>query len=143
MNEIADFIAQRLAEDETIARAAAKAGGTDWDWGIDEAREPSEAIRYGVFVQAGREPVACIDKGEYDSGALSQHIARHDPARVLRQCAALRRIVSDARDIGLQAGDPTAEDAYARPFLAAVAAIWSNHPAYQSEWAVDEGGSNP
>lgn len=104
-----------LAEDETIARAAVKTGGTNWDWDIDQAGAPSESIRYGVFDQARHKRVACIYKDEYGSGALSRHIARHDPDRTLRQVEAFRKVLAryeeaerdsvlSDRDAGFEAG---------------------------------------
>ena len=80
------------------------------------------------------------------------HIARHDPARVLRDVAATRTVVRlhvpvdpDEPDIAdvyepqicqtCGSGEP---NEYPRPWpcatLLAVASVWSDHPDYRQEW---------
>lgn len=68
------------------------------------------------------------------------HIARHDPARVLREVAAKRAIVAAYAKadewVNVSAG---ATAAYARQImdetLRHLAAVWSDHPDYRQEWA--------
>lgn len=160
---IEEFIEARIAEDEAIARGAINPNrpGTNWRWETTHDGTPvpdgeeSQPLDDGHHLSlrtleefplswdpTSTLPAVIVGADGGFPGGL-RHIARHDPARVLRQCAALRRIVNDARDIGFQAGDPTAGDAYALPFLIAIAAIWSDHPHFRPEWAVDGGGSNP
>ncbi|MBF6399767.1 hypothetical protein IU438_28775 [Nocardia cyriacigeorgica] len=61
------------------------------------------------------------------------HIARHDPARVLRQTAALRELLNVANDVDAMYSI-AAEDA-ADGIRRTIAAIWAEHPDYQQEWA--------
>lgn len=53
------------------------------------------------------------------------HIARHDPARVLREVAAKRAIVERYAKAPDWAGG---ED------VRLLAAVWSDHPDYRQEW---------
>lgn len=69
MSDLAAFLTARLDEDEAAAKAA---WGTEWDW------------RY--LVSPFREPC---------STAHTVHIARHDPARVLRGVEAKRKILAE------------------------------------------------
>ncbi len=70
-----EFLLARIAEDKRIAAEAAAAGGRA-EWGIDEA----------------------TTHGPPRPGA-AEHVARHDPARVLAECAAKWRIVLACREI--------------------------------------------
>jgi hypothetical protein len=75
------------------------------------------------------------------------HIVRHDPARVLRDVAALRSVVEECKDTMewskqlRREGRP--DDAYARHVgsllgvLRSFAAVWSEHPDFRSEWSPD------
>ena len=89
-----------------------------------------------------------------DRKADARHIARHDPARVLREIAAKRAIVAAhhpetpskyGHDVLRCAVCQTergvwAEDRHADPWpcltLRHLAAVWSDHPDYRAEWAV-------
>jgi uncharacterized protein DUF6221 len=64
-----EFLLARIAEDKRIATDAAAARGRK-DWDADAAGPPHAA----------------------------EHVARHDPARVLAECAAKRRLVMACRD---------------------------------------------
>ncbi|MFD8687841.1 DUF6221 family protein [Streptomyces sp. NPDC059651] len=56
---------------------------------------------------------------------LALHIARHDPARTLRQTSVLRdRVNLWSKMAGT----------HARTCLRAIAAIYADHPDYQPEW---------
>lgn len=84
MSDLAAFLLARIAEDEAVARAA---GEGEWSaegrdvWRVSPIA--TVTIVYGI--------------PEHESGAqtheIGQHIARHDPARVLAECEAKRRIV--------------------------------------------------
>jgi hypothetical protein len=75
----------------------------------------------------------------------ADHIARHDPARVLRECEAKRRIVGAhpyTDDGGHCCADPQGglgEEMYWNepcPTLAALAAVYAEHPDYDESWSV-------
>lgn len=124
MIDIEGFIQARLDEDEQAAYSAM--GGParfepDWDmirYEQDGTRATTVADSAGVFLAP-------------ELGRLSDHIARHDPAHVLRQCAAIRSLMRCVGSLAVDIGTPSsAMDA----ILAPVAAIWSDHPDYISKW---------
>ncbi|MGY1814075.1 DUF6221 family protein [Blastococcus sp. SYSU D00820] len=117
-----EFLLARIAEDERMARDAATAGGrADWDAGRLGDRAPEGA---------------------------AVHVARHDPARVLADCAARRRLVLACRDsrpdlafLGARppgmAGFPLSpgdRHQLAALALALLAAPYAGHPDYRPEW---------
>lgn len=86
--------------------------------------------------------------------ADAEHIARHDPARVLAECAAKRSIVGmhqPMKDDGWVSGeshgylwcsscgsvDYDSPVPYPCPTLRALAAVYADHPEYQDEWKVE------
>jgi hypothetical protein len=74
-----EFLLARVAEDKRVAVDAAAASGRD-AWSVEDA--PAH----------GRE-------GPGSAGhRAAEHVARHDPARVLLECTAKRRIVLACRD---------------------------------------------
>jgi hypothetical protein len=135
VSTIEDFIMQRLAEDEQIARSAIdpERPGAHWCW-EDGARDP---LQPGVEVEeldtqaislrtveeyptlVGPLPAFILRQVEARLPGGLWHIARHDPARVLRQCAALRLALEFWRGLTR---------------LRTIAAIWSDHPDYRPEW---------
>ena len=138
---IAAFLAARLDEDEAAAKLAAREGGT---WTQDDP------VRYPGSISSLGGPVV------YDEGAPDEyqgtHIARHDPARVLREVAAKRAILSEHAHVA--ASTPSfrkgpepfgcftcdyvpGEGTYGGGWCTTVrilAAIWSDHPDYEQEW---------
>jgi hypothetical protein len=82
VNELLDFLRAQLDEDEQIAREGIPFGTGQWQ------AEDSGLIRDS---EGG-----CVvhDDGEQDR-ATAEHIARHDPARVLDRIRADRRILDE------------------------------------------------
>jgi hypothetical protein len=132
MDDLAAFIEARLAEDEAMAMAAAAdvnrlAGRANW---TSEAR---------MVTDAEDPDWAIADLSPFiDDECLARHIARHDPARVLREVAAKRAIVAD------HAPSEVAPDACRRckggmafpcRTIRHLAAAWSDHGDYRAEWA--------
>jgi hypothetical protein len=83
----------------------------------------------------------------------ADHIARHDPARVLAECAAKRAIVEEHQPVdytsmgmespnachicGIDAGMGEWEwlrDSWPCPTLRALAAVYADHADYRDEW---------
>src|SRR6266576_4463664 len=84
MSDLVAFLRARVDEDEAAARLAAREGGT---WTQDDP------VRFpGAISSLGGQVV-------YDEGAPDEnqapHIARHDPARVLREVEAKRAILAE------------------------------------------------
>jgi hypothetical protein len=128
---ITEFLEARISEDEQVARAAT-AG--PWTWEEDQPMD--ESFLYGlddipVVVAYGMHTPGFLECSDEDR----THIAAHDPARVLAECAAKRKAIQEMSWIH---GDPweygAAADA-ATSTLHALAAVYSDHPDYQQEWA--------
>jgi hypothetical protein len=112
---VTEFVLARIAEDEWAAREAKAYGGT-----LEEL---------AGWVEIGSDRV---DKAE-------AHFARHDPARVLAQCAAMRKIVERFTEAHEQLRLGTEYGLTFRYGLGvaveALASIWSDHTDWREEWA--------
>ena len=127
---VAEFVEARMDEDEAVARAAT--AGT-WVEGL--TREGSPGRWRGIKCQtvlADRTRTGIVDHETVaDSQSVADviHIVRHDPARVLAQCAAMRQIVERASWV---LANPTKvshdEFSRAREDLYDLAEIWKDHP---------------
>jgi hypothetical protein len=119
-----EFLLARIAEDKRIATDAARAGGRE-TW--TAADLPGSAPPHDL---------------------TAEHVLRHDPARVLAECAAKRRLVLACRDVRpdysflgerptgladfpLAPGD---QHQLAAVALALLALPYGDHSDYRSEW---------
>lgn len=145
---IEEFIEARIDEDERIAQSAIdpERPGMHWCWEDGErdplqpGDEPEELDTQAIAMRTVEEyptrsvgplPAFILRQVEARLPGGLWHIARHDPARVLRQCAAIRATMSFYASLTSASQQIEFED----HVLAAVAAIWSAHPDYQQEWA--------
>jgi hypothetical protein len=119
VNELTDFLLARIAEDEANVAAILR---QDPNW---------EADGDGVFDRPDRR-IAYV-RGDY----AATHIAHWDPARVLAECEAKRRVVELHRT---DATDPEvivcAVCLYGPPCetLRLLALPYADHPDYRPEW---------
>ena len=133
---LTEFLLARIAEDEAAAKAATPGPWTfEWDdhSHVIIAAEPHPAsvrvTETGYDLSSRWVAETSYDDQSsttYNSVADGHHIARHNPARVLRECEAKRRIVDD-----VQCGWFDTDLAGACKHLAAV---YSDHPDYDEEW---------
>jgi len=159
--DLADFLLARIAEDEAAARVATP-GPWRWDNDeFDDApqgtcKHRTEWADHGPNLETvsgverrgsgpynghetWHEPDAVvISASGYDASSLNikradaEHIARHDPARVLAECSAKRRIV--------ELGVCTACATEAQPCdhradtLRLLALPYADHEDYREEW---------
>lgn len=137
---ITEFLLARIAEDEQAAQAASPGG---WQFsGIasvaggalyDETRRIVDVV-YEQPDDHDGSIVRHLLSGEADANGA--HIARHDPARVLAECEAKRRIVERFMEAGRE-GSPDYELGYGLLFAVhAVAAVYASHPDYEEAWAL-------
>lgn len=118
MSDLAAFLLARLDEDEAVAKDARNAWPESAD--SDDA-DPDSALanRHALYeVPNDLRP--------------ARHVARHDPARVLREVGAMRRVIrllGTSGQYGPVEWDPDDE------ILLAMAAVWSGHPDYDPEWS--------
>lgn len=128
---IEEFIRARLDEDEAIAQAAIVSDDPYREVTGDHSvwRAEDNDVSGGSVLSGDGFPVVYAEG--YPSLAQAEHIARHDPDRVLRQVAALREVVR----VSWGTGDPVYED----DLMQSLAAIWEKHPDYRPEWTPDQG----
>ena len=118
--DLAAFYAARLDEDEWIAQGAART-----DDGYNGSWLP---VYFG--------------SGGFDA-RVDDHIARHDPARVLREVAAGRKLLADYELA--EAKQPHDDAEYAHGYADGIAdgllqavkhrvSAYGDHPDYRAEW---------
>ena len=146
---IVEFLNARLDEDEAVAHAAIDPDSPDahWHW-IDYANEvparPEDGYFFGVSLCTTKKflhpltgshlPSVAITTADEMPEGVGTHIARHDPARVLREIAAKRALLALASEA--LGDDTTVPDAeyMAGEIVKALAPVYSDHPDYQQEW---------
>lgn len=160
--ELVDFLRARLDEDEALAREASGStvvgergnwrpspSGDEWEASQTDCDETEllVALRPGlprpVDVMSGYwGAVVCDKPDDCDPDAASplrqlQHAARHDPARVLAEVEAKRRIVFLATQIPALTAkhNPFQNDADGwAETLKQLALPYADHPDYREEW---------
>jgi len=119
------FLNARLDEDE----AAAKAVRQPRNWHQGDESDPWASWDRDMIYMWPPEFHTPIESDKHwrglqaDDDHLAAHIARHDPARVLREVAAKRAILDAV-------GYDDREDVAGH-----LAAVYSDHPDYRQEWA--------
>lgn len=108
---LVEFLEARLAEDEAAARDAS-GGGEESGWHETEEFGVQADVRHG----RAEYPIVGFTPA-------SAHIARHDPARVLREVDAKRRILAEFRAFEMSEGT-----------VRALASVYADHPDYRKEW---------
>lgn len=137
MDALVQFLRDRLDDDERAARAA-----TPGPWKVDD-----ETFTESVGASDG---VSVISGSRYGGGAPpvdtedALHIARHDPARVLREVEAKRRIVDEIvpamngmddridGEWGVGAMDPSEYESV--DLLKLLALPYADHADYRDDW---------
>lgn len=133
-DDLVQFLRARLDEDE---RAARDAGGKPWAWEQhygDMCNDPT--CEYG---ELATDDTVLMDVHGYDVKAPWQgadHIARHDPARVLAEVDAKRRIVG-ASAADCPPGCQTEHSFSGSCMLRPMGPAWENG----ERWVRDEDGS--
>lgn len=120
MPGLVDFLLARIAEDESVARAAVRAtgrgGSGGWYWS-----NAGEA----VFLDGTTTPVVW---GDERSRAAGDHIVRHDPDRILADCEVTRRVVELAEALELE------QPGVLGSVTELLASAYADHPDYREEW---------
>jgi hypothetical protein len=158
---LTEFLLARIAEDEAAARAATP-GPWRWDhtpaegWGhqppdlVTVAREERSYTLNNGEVRTYTAPVGTIiSSWGHDADGVTvddrdaDHIALHNPARVLAECEAKRRIV-EAHGPATTSGDYPCRCEYddwsnENPdgpcdTLCHLATVYSDHPDYRDDW---------
>lgn len=145
MSDLVEFLLARLAEEEAVAWDACRTPGRRW---------VREAIGH---VNDENGDIVVFSDGT-TSREQADHIARQDPARVLRQVEAMRAVVAlhvpkvgdhlprqpICAECGGSTWKPESADRLAPfpwvmpwpcPTLRLIASIWAGHRDYRQEWA--------
>lgn len=128
MEDLVTWLREQLDEDERVAQAAHCES-----WSV-EPYQPSEpgALPGSTWVVTGIGDTVAAVNGSY----RADHLARHDPARVLREVEAKRRIV-DSFAAGMEAAPlqrGTEGYAIVRMVLRLLVLPYSDRPGYKPEW---------
>jgi Family of unknown function (DUF6221) len=136
VTDLVEFIEARLNEDEQGALNT-----IDREWRPDGANSCQVYARLPVADRT----IAWCRNGHEDDFANALHIARHDPARVLREVEAKRRVLArhhrDERGACVGCGwtgdldEARTEAGEDCPELLDIAAPFASHSDYRSEWA--------
>lgn len=122
---LSEFLLARIAEDEAAARAA---GGAHW-----LVREvPYQGVWF-VGTDADYLPPDASESYE------TEHAERHDPARVLAEVDAKRRIVENLHALAAKTDDGenwTPADSALIDTLRILSLPYAEHPDYREEWRV-------
>ena len=122
MTDLIVFLLAQLALDEAAAKAAHLRFPGPWD----QAEAAGSTLPAAVSLyDAGDESIGVI-RGSY----VARHIARHDPARVLRDVEADRKLIAAYEDV----------TEFSDPWIGLDLAVriraerFSGHPDYREEW---------
>ncbi len=146
MPDLVAFIRARLDEDQAAAKVA---DGPSWF--LDRTEDSDKrSIRYTgpSTLNPGDMADYYITDRVHECDAV--HIARHDPARILRQVEALRAILNrhEPRPLGRWqvctacctaerfefSGYELSHVAWPCPDVGVLASIWRDHPDYDEAW---------
>jgi hypothetical protein len=123
---LTEFVLTRITEDEAVARGAIIG---DLDTDAEGRWEFVEVPHEGSWPHPAGKPLSSSTK--INSAEWAVHATRHDPARVLAQCAAMRKIVEEIEGTRQSATYTTR----ILTILLHLASIWSDHPDWREEWA--------
>ncbi|MFE8961716.1 DUF6221 family protein [Streptomyces iakyrus] len=118
MDDLVQFLRDRLDEDERAARRAGDSFRQIGETGVIVATEGDRAEECASANWAG----------------IAEHIVRHDPARVLAEVAAKRQIIDRCVSAQIPIRDDWSTDELAGDVLAMLALPYADHPAYKPEW---------
>lgn len=127
MDDLVTWLRAQLDEDERVARAAEADNASPW-----QIEEPGANIR-----TADHYTVVHIEDSTPEP-ATAEHIARWDPARVLAEIDAKRRIIAHIGMVVISPGREALPAEYVEQmelFLRALALPYADRPGYRSEWA--------
>jgi Family of unknown function (DUF6221) len=117
---IVEFLEARLAEDELTAHAAID-GAADWHVLYDYRDIKDGDGHYVVLADS-----------QYPTVAQAAHIARHSPARILRQCEFAHALIAEFLRfdvLGDVPGRSAAENA-----LRQLVSVHRDHPDFDQTW---------
>lgn len=137
-DDLVAFLKARLDEDEQVALAAA--AGT-WLHGTERSHLVDEVV-YGQSPWGGHIQHVCNVELAGPQGLPSAaHIARHDPARVLAEVQAKRRIIGRFEETAPPYASSRQQEIHETlrdEVLEFLALPYASHPGYRAEWSPAE-----
>lgn len=131
------FINACLDEDEAAARAATPG---PWQWNDDAEDGYGYAPDWAELMSRGRRVTSV--EGQFGIRAVdARHIAAWDPARVLDEVAAKRRMLREMTDHAPPWADSRSQEIYetiADEVLPCLAWPYRHRPGWDPSWAPDE-----
>ena len=121
---LTDFLLARIDEDEAVARGAYRDSVDDDGVCHEDWTDATTAVMWGDL------PAISGLEADY----LSNHIARHDPARVLAECEAKRRIVEALIDMEPVEEERKEQVVTLRWACEMLAHPYADHPDYNPDW---------
>lgn len=148
MDDLVQFLRDRLDEDERIARRACEYAEAEWHldeefgetvlWWPPEPRIAEKEREKGLPVVSDKWRGQTIESG---GTRIAPHIARHDPACVLRGVKAKRAVVDEYAywaERAVKGVNPMPDEAgrfeVAATMAKALAGEWDTHPDFRPEW---------
>lgn len=148
---LVQFLRDRLDEDEAVARRACEYAEASWKldeefgetilWWPPEPRVAEKEREHGLPVTSDQWRGQTIGSS---GQCIAPHMARHDPARVLREVEAKRQIlrVLESAEVALRNTEPGKEPhelmtGAANSLRAAVRLLalpYADHEAYSEDW---------
>jgi hypothetical protein len=135
--DLPEFVLARVAEAEADARLSAEVNPPPWHVHLSQMGGDTGLVMGGETPANRYRDGALWDNEGADSlsmePATATHIARHDPARVLAWCAAMRAIVER---LGWPYDWPIsgAMNELEEDVLRLLAQIWADHPDFDPSW---------
>lgn len=133
MDDLVAFLRARLDEDEAVARGAQDSAG--------EAQWQLLPGWRGVAASGPLGTMTLVGSGDELEPTIGAHIARHDPARVLREVEAKRELLDEYARVAVN-DSPQGGYEYATGWANGLglvvryaAAVYADHPDYRPEWA--------
>ncbi|RDV48449.1 MULTISPECIES: DUF6221 family protein [unclassified Streptomyces] len=133
MDDLVQFLRDRLAEDEQTARAAT---WDEWDSAHWTSRPPQADYERYIVADHLDDGVVLVTPENADADGVGQHIARHDPARALREVDAKRQLIAEHDVYARKLADRM--DCQSLDFpcktLRLLALPYAAHPDYRDTW---------
>lgn len=149
MDDLVQWLRAQLDEDERIARAASEYAEPVWRldedgatvlWWPPEPHVADKEREKGLPVVSDRWRGQTIESSGH---RIAPHVAEHDPARVLREIEAKRRILAEIvprmnemdDQIDAEFGSPSVPIEYeSEKLLCLLALPYSDRPGYREDW---------
>lgn len=129
MDDLIAFVTARLDEDEVAAKAILEDPDYEAEW-----HEQSSGV---LYVGPGSERYPLDGLCPIGDSRLTRYIARHDPARVLREVEAKRAMLAEHDTRDWRIGDRVHDcqwQSWPCNTLRQITAVWADHPDYRDEW---------